>query len=406
MSYPVKALTTGALALFLIFQASTGNADDTAEFQRVYQEYKQHLEAEESSKAQDAAEQAYTLGSKLFGKKSVNTANLAVNYAVLLNDSGDYRQSRRVLRGKLPILEDHYGSDALELVPVLIQLGRVHFDPQRPREALEYFSRASWLAGSHENPLYRAHQCYDIAQELLRRDGIQFAEQYIQSAHQIYEDQLQENDVRLGLTSFHMAMWATGRRQFEKATEYFSSSLAAFETNEGPIREMEKTIRKRMVELYEAMEQPERATEHCLALGAREAWSLTPTPIFRARPVYSQDAIDDKLSGEVSLEFTIDEQGYVRDATVTQSSEHALNDVAITMIRKYRYAPRFEEGKPVATEGVEYVATLAAEEPRARPRPGARERRARRGDFPRQRARGLPGGRDPRQSDYPGGVDD
>ena len=406
MSYPVTALTTGALTFFLLFQASAANADDTAEFQRVYQQYKQHLEAEEPSKARDAAAQAYTLGSKLFGKKSVNTANLAVNYAVLLNDSGDYRQSRRVLRGKLPILEDHYGSDALELVPVLIQLGRVHFDPQRPREALEHFSRASWLAGNHENRLYRAHQCYEIAQELVKRDGIRFAEQYIQSAHQIYADELQENDVRLGLTSFHMAMWATGRQQFEKATEHFSDSLTAFKTNEGPIREMEKTIRKRLVELYEALEQPERATEHCLALGAREPWSVPPAPIYRASPVYPQDAIDDKLSGEVSLAFTIDAQGYVRDATVTRSSESALNDVAITMIRKYRYAPRFEEGIPVATEGVEHVATLTAEAPEARRRPGARERRARRGEFPRPRARGFPGGRDPRQSDYPGGTDD
>ena len=96
----------------------------------------------------------------------------------------------------------------------------------------------------------------------------------------------------------------------------------------------------------------------------------------------------------------------MRDATVTRSSEAALNDVAIVMIRKYRYAPRFEEGIPVATEGVEYVATLTAEAPEARRRPGARERRARRGDSPRPRARGFPGGRDPRQSDYPGGVDD
>ena len=403
MSYPVKALTTGALTFVLLFQASTGNADDKAEFQRVYQQYKQHLEAEESSKAQDAAAQAYTLGSKLFGKKSVNTANLAVNYAILLNDSGDYRQSRRVLRGKLPILEDHYGSDAIELVPILVQLGRLQFDPQRPGAALEHFSRASWLAGSHESKLYRAHQCYEIAQELLQRGGIRFAEQYIQSAHQIYADELQENDVRLGLTSFHMAMWATGRRQFEKATEYFNGSLAAFKTSDGPIREMEKTIRKRLVELYEALEQPERATEHCLVLGAREPWSLPPAPIYRARPVYPQDAIDDKLSGEVSLEFMIDEQGYVRNATVTRSSENALNDIAVTMIRKYRYAPRFERGKPVATEGIEYVATLTAEAPS---RPGARERRARRGDFPRQRARSSPGGRDPRQSDYPGGYDD
>ncbi len=401
MSYPIKSFTTIALASFLLAHASTSSADDKAEFQRVYQQYKQHMEAKESSKARDAAEQAYTLGSKLFGKRSVNTANLAVNYAVLLNDSGDYRQSRRVLRGKLAVLEDHYGTDAIELVPALVELGRMKFDPQRPRDALEHFSRASWLAGNHESKLYRAEQCFDIARDLLQRGGIRFAEQYIQSAHAIYAEELQENDLRLGLSSFHMAMWAAGRRQFDKAAEYFNGSLVAFETDDDPMRQMESTIRQRLVETYENMEQPELATEHCLALGARQPWSQPPTPIYRARPEFSQEAIDDELSGEVALEFTIDERGFVRNAAITQSSEKALNDVAIAMIRKYRYAPRFDEGRPVATDGVEYVATLNAE---ARPRPGARDRRGRRGDSPR--ARGFPGGRDPRQNDYPGGVDD
>ena len=402
MSYPVKTLATSALSFFLLLHAAPGSADDRAEFQRVYQEYKQHLEADEPSKALDAASQAYTLGTRLFGKRSANTANLAVNYAILLNDSGDYRQSKKVLRGKLAVLEDHYGSDAIELVPILVQLGRVNFDPRRPREALEHFSRASWLAGNHESPLYRAHQCYEIARELLNRGGIRFAEQFIQSAHAIYAKELQENDLRRGLTAFHMGMWATGRQQFEKATEHFNDSLTAFETDDGPMRDMEKTIRHRLVTLYENLEQPERATEHCLALGAREPWSMPPKPIYEARPDFSQEAIREKLSGEVSLAFTIDEQGYVRNATVTESSEDALNDIAIAMIRKYRYAPRFEAGEPVATEGVVHVAALTAEAPEARP--GARERRARRGDFPR--GRGSPGGRDPRQNDYPGGVDD
>ena len=393
MSNPLKTLTTGALAVFVLSCASTTSADDKAEFQRAYQQYKQHMEAKETSNALDAAAQAYTLGSKLFGKKSVNSANLAVNYAVLLNNSEDYKQSGRVLRGKLPILEDQYGSDAIELVPVLIQLGRAKFDARRPREALEYFSRASWLADNHENKLYRAEQCFAIARELLQRGGVQFAEQYIQSAHTIYAEELQENDLRLGLSSFHMAMWALGRRQHDKAAEYFNGSLTAFKTDDDPMREMERSIRQRLVGLYENMEQPDRATEHCHALGARQQWSLPPTPVYKARPVFSQEAIDDELSGEVALIFMIDEQGYVRDATVTRSSEEAFNDVAITMIRKYRYAPRFEGGKPVATDGVEYVATLSAEAPEARP-----QRRGRRGN--------APGSREPRQRNYPGGTDD
>lgn len=57
-------------------------------------------------------------------KKHVNTAKLAINYSKLLNDTGDHKQARKVLRGKLKVLEKHYGSDAPDLVPVIIQIAK------------------------------------------------------------------------------------------------------------------------------------------------------------------------------------------------------------------------------------------------------------------------------------------
>ncbi|MCY4531484.1 MAG: energy transducer TonB, partial [Gammaproteobacteria bacterium] len=61
------------------------------------------------------------------------------------------------------------------------------------------------------------------------------------------------------------------------------------------------------------------------------------------------------LVGEFTLEFTIDEDGFVRDPGVTSSTHADMDGVVLEAIGKFRYAPRFVEGKPVPTEGMNYT---------------------------------------------------
>jgi len=341
-------------SLLLVHFAATA-ATNEEKFKSAYQAYQQHFEANDKAQALRSAKTAYQAGAKLFGKSSVNTANLAINYATLLNDAGELKKAKKALKGKLDTLEQRFGSEAGELVPLLVELGRANINPKSMQAGLDYFDRASSLAKAHENPLYPAQRNSDIASALMSGGNYMGSETFIKRAHAVYAVRLQPTDVRLGLTSYQMAMWAMGRQQHDSAVDFLGVSLTAFETDDGQMGDLERTVRYRLVETYEAMGLSDASTEHCVALGASQDWVLPPAPVFGKQAQYPREAVEAKLSGDVVLAFTIDGNGFVRNAVVSQSSNAVFDKSALEMIRQYRFAPRFEEGKPIATDGIRFT---------------------------------------------------
>mgnify|MGYP006138464849 CR=1 FL=1 len=137
--------------LLLIAQSSW--ADSRADFDQAYKDYGFHIKANNIADALDAAKDAHRLGTKVFGKKSVNVANLASNYAELLNDTEDYKKARKVLKGQVAILEKRYGNTATELVKTLIESGRAWIGTKDAQEGLDYFERAAKLSNGYTNKL-------------------------------------------------------------------------------------------------------------------------------------------------------------------------------------------------------------------------------------------------------------
>ena len=343
----------GIFLLAIAVCASAAWADDRTDFNAAYREYSKHLEAKDTKQALEAAKEAHRLGSKLFGKNSVNTAKLAINHAALLNDVGHFRKARRTLDGKLMVLQAHYGDAATELVPMMMQLGR---SAKSPDDALEYFRRASRLSRGYDDNLVEAQKNYEIMSILLRQGGGAFVEPYVDRIYEIYSERLQPNDFRLGLISYHKARWSTGRGHHEQALGYLHGALAAF-TN--PERErmgsLEVTVRAAIVETLEELGKSHAATDHLLLLGAQQEWSPEPEPIYRRAPEIPIDAMTERMRGKVTLSFTVDEQGFVVDPTVSESTQPTLNDTALAMVKGFRYAPRFIDGNPVATAGIQHT---------------------------------------------------
>ena len=344
---------SGILMLAIAVCASGTWADDRADFNAAYRAYERHLDAKDTEQALAAAKDAYRFGSKLFGDDSVNAAKLAINYAALLNDVGHLRKARRTLDGKLTVLQAHHGDAATELVPIMMQLAR---SAKTPDDALEHFRRAARLSRGYDDNLVEAQKNYEIMSILLRQGGGAFVEPYVDRIYEIYSERLEPNDFRRGLISYHKARWATARGHHEQALGHFHGALAAF-TN--PERErmgsLERTVRTQMVETLEELGERDSATEHLLLLGAEQEWSAEPEPVYRRSPEVPIDAMKKRLKGKVTLSFTVDEQGFVVDPTVSESTQPTLNDAALEMVEGFRYAPRFIDGNPVATAGIEHT---------------------------------------------------
>ncbi len=82
-------------------------------------------------------------------------------------------------------------------------------------------------------------------------------------------------------------------------------------------------------------------------------------PIVRINPRYPRRALLEGIEGWVRLEFTILEDGSVKDVIVAESQPSQIFDrSAILAVMKWKFKPRIIDGKPVprrATSTVEFV---------------------------------------------------
>ncbi|MCY4321664.1 MAG: energy transducer TonB [Bdellovibrionaceae bacterium] len=72
------------------------------------------------------------------------------------------------------------------------------------------------------------------------------------------------------------------------------------------------------------------------------------TPIFRIQPIYPRRAALQNIEGFVILQFDITSSGFTDNITVLQSSPPQIfNSSAIQALKKWKYKPKLENGKPV-----------------------------------------------------------
>ena len=352
-----------SLVLILLYPVATTFADLESDFRQAYRSYNQYLEADDVPLALGAAADAYRLGSKLYGRKHVTTAKLAINYSSLLNDTRDYKEAAKVLKGKLKVMEKAYGEDAHDVVSLLVELGRAHFDPGKPDRGLEYFQRASAILANHDNPIVTGTRNFDIATILLKRRANMQTRPFVEAAYAAFADSLEENDVRLGLVNYHMALFATSDDRLIDSVAHLNHALTAFKTDNDQMGNLERTVRVMLVSALERSEQSELATEHCLAVGQRQEWRLPARPLYLKPPNFSKEKVEisldnkkekEQLAGRITISFSVDENGFVRSPRVASSTALGLNEAALEAISDFRYAPRFVDGSPVATSGVDF----------------------------------------------------
>jgi protein TonB len=78
------------------------------------------------------------------------------------------------------------------------------------------------------------------------------------------------------------------------------------------------------------------------------------TPIVRIEPKYPIEAARDGKEGWVQLRFTINELGGVDDVEVIDAEPKRIFDrEAIRALRKWKYRPKVEDGKPVRQPGIQ-----------------------------------------------------
>ena len=79
-------------------------------------------------------------------------------------------------------------------------------------------------------------------------------------------------------------------------------------------------------------------------------------PLVRVNPQYPARAMQRGIEGWVHLAFTITEAGTTKDIEVIEAEPvNVFEDAAVAAVRKYKYKPKVENGKPIERPGVEVM---------------------------------------------------
>ncbi|WP_226565823.1 energy transducer TonB [Shewanella chilikensis] len=97
----------------------------------------------------------------------------------------------------------------------------------------------------------------------------------------------------------------------------------------------------------------DKATQHCQAIGNMRPWSVDQEqrPLFRAVPGYPIQYARMSREGWVNVEVTVNEQGFVSHVEVLDSKGgKQFETETVKAVSKWRYAPKFVDGKPVSAK--------------------------------------------------------
>lgn len=345
-------------AAFLIcaFISAASLADSPAhQLDAAYAEYETLTAEGQFKEALPHAQAAYALGRDLFGPDSVEYATLTFNYGKNLQRTrGD--DAVAVLEEALALHERLFGEQAVELIDPLLTLADAHglWKEQQERALRKRALKISQSAYGKESVIHARYQYEAAVAQLGRHIDSKDAQAWLRDAHSIFAAELGPEHPRTGLAAFHRGKLEMARKRYRRAVEFFEEALTTFEEPDRPSNRLEMGTHAFLVEAYEHMGRSEEATRHCQAIGRMKSQSPDQEweALFVVAPVYPRSALMGNKQGAVDLSLTVDEFGQVREAEIVSNSSESreIGKAALQAISQWRFAPRFENGEPVATQ--------------------------------------------------------
>ena len=137
-----KAIKAVILALLLVPALQLAQEDPREGFNQAYGQYTTLVANRDFTNALPYAQQALELGREIYGEESTNTAALSYNYGLTLLELGRSQSAALELRQTLRLHRNLYGEEAVELISVLMDLGRAETMNLADIEARDYFNSA------------------------------------------------------------------------------------------------------------------------------------------------------------------------------------------------------------------------------------------------------------------------
>lgn len=329
-------------------------------FKEAYKGYNQAIKDNKRHITTHYAQRAYEFGLEKFGAEHTNTLNLTLNWINAYNShSHDHELPEELLVESLPKYEKAAQKNPASLLDTYLTYGSYYLVSNKrsgTKKALKYFESAIETTEKYfkENEASVAVIKLEIARKLYQQSSNRHVKKYLDDAKTIFSQDPVKNNTNLAITNFWLGKVHMTANRNRNAAKAMSLALKTFDEID-PSGSYAMMGHAFMIKILEKQGKREEATKHCQKIGKAQAFDVNkePTPLYRQVPLYPRGAQQRRQNGYVIIEFSIDEEGYVKNAKpIDFSGSEAFSKSALEVMEKFRYAPRFENGKPVSTDAM------------------------------------------------------
>lgn len=332
----------------VLFSAQTFASDVTQqEFNTAYMAYQEAMKTDDSKLKFETAKRAYELGRAIYGDLDKDTIALAINYAdeIAYDDRADKADLLKKVLNDIDALE---GEDSERKIPVLISLAKIQLSKSKKsakvllRQAIDISKKSTRLGLAAQTYLDASEVLVGIPSEL------RTVSMYVDNAEEIANKTLDKNAWLNFYIAYRKADVLIAFNQREEAITVLESKLERLDSSMSFDSPLEMQMRIRLVQLYEETDQSDKATKQCIALGSLTPWKddLEQVPLYRVLP----DIKDIKSTRKTSIvaSFDVTPEGNVENIEIGDvNGNKVFVKPLIAALKKWRYAPKFEDGKPV-----------------------------------------------------------
>ena len=351
------------LAVLLSAGALADNSD-VAAFNAAWLAYEDAAASDDGDIEIEAAAQVLEAAQELFPESDERLTVVTHNYGLALSDGGRREDAVPILKDALRLGEVVYGKQGSNLIPILADLADAEAAPFKPGAQVHKYKRALKIAEGNfgQQSMEYADLAFRASRNVYLMSLSLNAKKHMTEARDIYAALPEPATQNVGMANFYLGKMEFTERDFRKSSTYLESALVDFEAPGDANQALRLLTRALLVQTYEHRGLTDEATQHCIAIG-RES-QLSPDqdyePLFRVAPMYPPSMLRGGKSGHVDLEFTIDENGFVREPAVIareingkeRSRSSDFDKAAMDAVKRFRYAPKFEGGEAVAVAGV------------------------------------------------------
>lgn len=346
------------LSLLVTSESFASNSDLNSAFKKHYTAYQTAVKSGDKESIIKSAKQAYAIGQQFYGEHDINTVNLAINYANALDNKNPDKLD--LLESNLKIIETHHKDNLKTTFDVTLPIAKITFD-ENSRAALNSLKEIAQKAEERKDYEFAAiayHEAIKLAVQ--KSKTLPVARKLIRRNDEINKAHLPEVSVQRLTSDMWVASLDEARNRKKAAINRLEHVVKVFDQNLDFDHPFELTTHSKLVNLYEKSGQSGKATKHCLAIAKMVPWKDTQEqePLYRAHPKYPSNMARRMKSGWVKLQFTISKSGFVKNIEVMDSSEKGFEKASVKALEQWRYAPKFEDGKPVeavSTVQLDYV---------------------------------------------------